>query len=124
MVQPIRSPEDLNALREKAKEELELRGSEKDIVITVHMGTCGIAAGARDVLRTIISELASYGLRDVTVKQSGCAGLCDREPMITIKHKSSGTEYKYGKLDTEKVREIIQKHIISGTPVMDYLISK
>ncbi len=123
MVQPIRSPEDLNKLREKAKENLELRTSEKDLVIIVHMGTCGIAAGARDILKAIISELSIYGIKNVTVKQSGCAGLCDREPMITIKHKSTDTEYKYGKLDAEKVREIIQKHIISGSPIMEYLIS-
>ncbi len=123
MVQPICSPEDLNKLRDKVKEELELRTSEKDLVITVHMGTCGIAAGARDVLKTIIAELSSYGIKNVTVKQSGCAGLCDREPMITIKHKSSGSEYKYGKLNSEKVKEIIQKHILSGSPILEYLIS-
>lgn len=123
MVQPISSPEDLNKLRDKVKEELELRTSEKDLVIIVHMGTCGIAAGARDVLKTIIAELSTYGIKNVTVKQSGCAGLCDREPMITIKHKSSGSDYKYGKLNSEKVKEIIQKHIVSGSPIMEYLIS-
>ena len=51
MAEIIRSPEDLNALREKAREAIDLRSSEKDWVITVHMGTCGIAAGARDVLK-------------------------------------------------------------------------
>ncbi len=119
----IRSPEDLNALREKAIKDIELRSSEKDVVITVHMGTCGIAAGARDVLKNIISELSGMGITNVTVRQSGCAGLCDREPMITITHKSSGAEYRYGKLNIEKIRAIIQQHIAEGKPVMEYLIS-
>lgn len=123
MAQPITSPDDLNKLRQQAQESLELRTSEKDIVITVHMGTCGIAAGARDVLKNIMSELSVQGISTVTVRQSGCAGLCDREPMITVKHKASNTEYRYGKLNAEKVRTIIQQHIISGKPVMEYLIA-
>lgn len=118
----IRSPEDLNALREKAIKDIEIRNSQKDLVITVHMGTCGIAAGAREVLKNIISELSAIGITNVTVRQSGCAGLCDREPMITITHKSSGSEYRYGKLNTEKIREIVKQHVAEGKPVMEYLI--
>ena len=124
MAEIIRSPEDLNALREKAREAIDLRSSEKDWVITVHMGTCGIAAGARDVLKNLVAELSSQGITNVTVRQSGCAGLCDREPMITIVQKSSGGEYRYGKLNVEKIRAIVQQHILSGKPVMEYLISE
>jgi NADP-reducing hydrogenase subunit HndB len=124
MAEIIRSPEDLNALREKAREAIDLRSSEKDWVITVHMGTCGIAAGARDVLKNLVAELSSQGITNVTVRQSGCAGLCDREPMITIVQKSSGDEYRYGKLSIEKIKVIVQQHILSGKPVMEYLISE
>lgn len=118
----ISSPDDLNAIREKAIKDIELRTSEKDWVITVHMGTCGIAAGAREVLKNLVSELSALGITQVTVRQSGCAGLCDREPMITVKHKSSGSEYRYGKLNAEKIRAIVQQHIVEGKPVMEYLI--
>ncbi len=123
MTNIIRSPEDLNSLREKAIKEIDIRGSEKDLVVTVHMGTCGIAAGAREVLKNIVSELSAIGIANVTVRQSGCAGLCDREPMITVTHKSSGAEYRYGKLNAEKIRAIVQQHIAEGKPVMEYLIS-
>ena len=119
----IHSPEELNALREKAIKDIELRSTEKDLVITVHMGTCGISAGAREVLKSIVSELSALGISNVTVRQSGCAGLCDREPMITITHKSSGSEYRYGKLNSEKIRTIVQQHVAEGKPVMEYLIS-
>lgn len=119
----IHSPEELNALREKAIKDIELRTAEKDLVITVHMGTCGISAGAREVLKNIVSELSALGISNVTVRQSGCAGLCDREPMITITHKSSGSEYRYGKLNLEKIRAIVQQHVAEGKPVMEYLIS-
>ncbi|HOK10463.1 MAG TPA: (2Fe-2S) ferredoxin domain-containing protein [Candidatus Hydrogenedens sp.] len=123
MADIIRSPEDLNALKEKALKEINIRSQQKELVVTVHMGTCGIAAGARDVLKNLVAELSSQGIDYVTVRQSGCAGLCDREPMITVLQKSSGTEYRYGKLNAEKVRTIVQQHIISGKPVMEYLIS-
>ncbi len=124
MVELIRSPEDLNALREKARKDIDLRTLEKDWVITVHTGTCGIAAGARDVLKNLVAELTSKGITNVTIRQSGCAGLCEHEPMITILQKSTGKEYRYGKLNLEKIRAIIQQHILSGKPVKEFLITK
>ena len=84
----ISSPEDLNELRKKAKSEIDLREGLKDVRITVHMGTCGIAAGARDVLATIMQELAAAKVDCVTLQQAGCIGFCDQEPMITITNKA------------------------------------
>ncbi len=123
MSKRIASPQDLIALKEKAKADLAIRSGAKDIQITVHMGTCGIAAGARDVLASLVSELQSTRVDTVTVKQSGCAGLCDREPMLTLTD-ASGHQFRYGKLDSHGVHKIIQQHVVGGTPVLDLIVSK
>ncbi len=117
----INSPEDLNNLRNKAKAEIDLREGPKDIRITVHMGTCGIAAGAREVLATIMRELAAVKVDYVTLQQTGCVGLCDQEPMITITNKA-GELYRYGRLDKVKTREIVRNHILRGAVVNECLI--
>ncbi|HNT88323.1 MAG TPA: (2Fe-2S) ferredoxin domain-containing protein [Candidatus Hydrogenedentes bacterium] len=121
MLQKIKSPQDLLALRGKARENLDLRGGPKEIQITVHMGTCGIAAGAREILAAMAAELEAASVKNATLRQAGCAGLCDREPMLTIADKN-GKEYRYGKLDQERVRAIVRQHVVAGNPVMDYLI--
>lgn len=123
MTTKIASPQDLAALREKAREAIALRSGPREIIITVHMGTCGIAAGGRDVLAALATVLDQEGIKNVTLRQSGCAGLCDREPMITLTDKA-GKEYRYGKLNTERIQTIVQEHVVKGNPVMDYLIGK
>jgi NADP-reducing hydrogenase subunit HndB len=123
MTSKLTSPKDLAALREKARAAIALRSGPKEITMTVHMGTCGIAAGAREVLSTLTQCLDQEGVSNVTVRQSGCIGLCDREPMLTMVD-NSGKEYRYGKLNGERIRTIVQKHVMGGSPVMEYLIGQ
>jgi len=123
MAQKLKSPKDLLALKAKAQAEIDLRTGPKEIQITVHMGTCGIAAGARDVLTAFASELEKAKVGNVTLRQTGCAGLCDREPMATLADKA-GQQYRYGKLDARKARTIVSEHVLGGQPVMEYLITK
>jgi NADP-reducing hydrogenase subunit HndB len=123
MSKKIASPADLKAIRDKAKAEVDLRSGPKEIQITVHMGTCGIAAGARDVMSSLMDELGTANTDNVTLRQSGCAGLCDREPMFTLTDKL-GQTFRYGRLDRNKVHKIVQEHILSGNPVVDFLISR
>ncbi|MFP4502446.1 MAG: (2Fe-2S) ferredoxin domain-containing protein [Candidatus Hydrogenedentota bacterium] len=123
MTTKIKSPEDLLALRDKARKNIELRGEPKEMTITMHMGTCGIAAGARDMLAKLGELLASHNVTNVTLRQSGCVGLCDREPMLTLTD-AAGKEYRYGKLTPERLESIVTQHVQGGNPVMDYLIQK
>jgi NADP-reducing hydrogenase subunit HndB len=118
----ITSPADLLALQEKAKSDIGLRSGPKEIKITVHMGTCGIAAGARGVLAGFLTELGNAGVGNASLHQTGCAGLCEEEPMATIA-VPTGEMYRYGLLDGDKVRRIVQEHVVGGTPVADYLIN-
>ena len=121
MAEKIRNPEELKALQERVKGEIDPRTGPKDIRVTVHMGTCGIAAGARDVLGQLAEELTRARAANVTLRQSGCAGLCDQEPTFTVTDKS-GQEFVYGKLDKAKVHHIVQQHVLNGTPVPEHLI--
>jgi NADP-reducing hydrogenase subunit HndB len=121
MTKKITNIEDLKSLRERAKEEIDLRTGPKDMQITIHMGTCGIAAGARDVLTQLADELGRASVDTVTLRQSGCMGLCDQEPMLTLTDRSNKS-YVYGKLNQEKVRKIVQEHVLGGNPVIPYMV--
>ena len=123
MAKKITSLEDLRAVQQAAQKQIDLRSGPKDMRLTVHMGTCGIAAGARDILTAIIQELGGASSEHVSVQQAGCAGLCDREPMITITDKT-GEVFRYGRLDAKKARQIIQQHVAKGTPVTELLMDR
>ena len=117
----IQNAEDLLKFRDQSRAEIDLREGSKDILLTVHMGTCGIAAGARDVLATIVEELGSAGVSRAGVQQTGCVGLCEQEPMLTITDRS-GACFRYGRLDRNKTREIVLNHVLRGVVVHEYLI--
>lgn len=121
MSERIRNVADLKALREKAQGEMGARGDAAAQRINVHMGTCGIAAGAREVLAALADELARAGIKGVLLKQSGCAGLCSHEPMLTLTD-AEGRDYRYGRLDRARVQEIVRQHLVGGHPITQYLI--
>jgi NADP-reducing hydrogenase subunit HndB len=121
MNQKISSPQELLKIREQARQALDVRGGPKEIKITVHMGTCGIAAGARDVMAELADQLDKKGIRNVTLRQSGCIGLCDKEPMLTLTDKS-GRDFLYVELDKAKVRAIVAEHLLGGRPAARYVM--
>ncbi len=115
--------DDLEKIREKAKSITTLReGGPYKTKVTVHMGTCGIAAGARKIMETFLKEVESKGIHDVMLTTSGCAGLCSREPMITVEAIGQ-PPVKYVDLTPEKAKEIFEKHIIGGKPVEKYVLA-
>ena len=77
-------PEDLEKIQERMRASTSLREGAGRARVTVHLGTCGIAAGAREVLQAFLAALKDTGVKDVIVTTSGCAGLCRREPMATV----------------------------------------
>jgi NADP-reducing hydrogenase subunit HndB len=120
MIEKITSPQDLLKMRDQARGGIELRGGPKERQIIVHTGTCGIAAGARDVLAELAAELDRKSVTNVTVRQSGCIGLCDQEPMLTLTDKA-GRNFLYVNLTKDKVREIVAGHLVAGEPVAKYI---
>ena len=120
---PKLKPEDLDKIAEKVKRTTLLREGEGRMRIMVHMGTCGIAAGARTVMKTLLDEIEANDVKDVLVTASSCAGLCSREPMITVEVPDQ-PPVKYVDLTSDKVKEIFSKHIIGGEIVSEFALAQ
>ena len=103
----------LNKLKEKTLSSLNLESSNLQARITVHMGTCGIASGASDILKTLQEEIHMRDIKDVAVTSSGCAGLCSREPMATVELPNT-LPVKYADLTPKKIKIILDKHALGG----------
>ena len=114
--------EDLKRIKESVKGTVNLREGEARVKVTVHMGTCGIAAGARTVMNTLLKEVERRQLTDVILTSSGCAGLCNHEPMMTVEVKEAAP-VKYAQLDAQKTARIFEEHIIGGKVVVEYAMS-
>jgi NADP-reducing hydrogenase subunit HndB len=115
---PKLTVDDLKKIKEEYKAKRTLREETQRVRVTVHMGTCGLAAGAREIMNTIMDELSKADVTDVAVTTSGCAGLCSREPMITVEVVNQ-PPVKYVDLNEEKTRKIVKEHIIGGKVVED-----
>ncbi len=114
----IQTIQDLQKIREKTKAMTVLRDGAGRAKVTVHMGTCGIAAGARSVMESLLDEILKLGLKDVIVTTSGCAGLCNQEPMATVEIEDQ-PPVKYVRLTADKIRRIVSEHIQEGRIVSE-----
>lgn len=119
---PRLSIEDLKRIREDARHTLTLRSGEARAKITVHMGTCGISAGARDVMSALLKEIESSNITDVIVTSSGCAGLCSREPMATVELKGQ-PPVKYVDLKPDRIVRVLKEHVLEGRIVADFALA-
>jgi NADP-reducing hydrogenase subunit HndB len=115
-------PKDLEKIRERMARTMNLRDGDARAKVTVHMGTCGIAAGARKIMSSLLGLLEEKEVSDVVVSTSGCAGLCSREPMMTVELKGEAP-IKYVDLDEEKTRKIFSEHVMSGKVVEEYALA-
>ena len=116
-------PEDLDTISNRMKNTTTLRDGNARAKITVHMGTCGIASGAREIMKAFLAEVESAGADDVILTTSGCAGLCSHEPMATVEMKGE-SPVKYAKLDEAKVKRVFTEHILAGAAVTELAIGK
>ena len=115
-------PEDLDKIREKIKRTIHLREGMARARIVVHMGTCGIAAGARPVMGALIEEVDKRDLKDVIVTISSCAGLCSREPMVTVELQDE-PPVKYVDINPEKARKIFEDHVMGNQVVTEFALA-
>ena len=118
----MKSLEELLAIRDKAKAAMTDReGTGDGIRVVVGMATCGIAAGARPVLNAFVDEVAKRNLKNVTVAQTGCIGMCQYEPIVEV-FEPGKDKVTYVQVRPEKVAEIVASHIVNGNPVVDYTV--
>ena len=118
----MKSLEELLAIRDKAKAAMTDReGTGDGIRVVVGMATCGIAAGARPVLNAFVDEVAKRNLKNVTVAQTGCIGMCQFEPIVEV-FVPGKDKVTYVQVSPEKVAEIVASHIVNGNPVVEYTV--
>ena len=85
------------------------------------MATCGIAAGARPVLSAFVEEVAKRNLKDVSVGQTGCIGVCRLEPLVEV-YIPGQEKVTYVKVKPEMAKRIVSEHLVNGQPVLEYTI--
>ena len=117
----VKSLDDLKKLREQALQKREVKKSEGHAQVIVGMGTCGIAAGARETMKAILETIEKDGLGGIIVTQTGCIGLCEKEPIVQV---IVGNEPKvvYGKVSPDVARQIMKDHVVGGKVVDNHVI--
>lgn len=118
----IKSAEDLRRLKEEAKALTSIRAGQ-GVEIILGMGTCGIAAGAREVMTAILDELAKRDLTDVRVTQTGCIGMCEKEVLVDVVRPGE-KRITYGRVKPQDASRIINSHVINGQIVDDLVVAK
>jgi NADP-reducing hydrogenase subunit HndB len=119
----IKSLDDLKKVREDALRMRQMKASAGNTRITVAMGTCGIAAGARDTMKAILEVIEKQNLKDIVVTQTGCIGLCEKEPIIEIE-LGEKPKVLYGKVSPEVARQIMKEHVQGEKVVQNHVIQK
>jgi NADP-reducing hydrogenase subunit HndB len=118
----MKSLAELAAIREKMQSKVVIREGMGTVRVVVGMATCGIAAGARPVLKAFTEGVNAQGLTDkVSVTQTGCIGICQYEPVVEI-FEEGKEKVTYVKLDEAKAKEIVEKHLKGGQVVTEYTI--
>lgn len=117
----MKSLEELKKLRDEAKKTLDIRKDSQGTRIVVGMATCGISAGARPVLTTLLEEVNKRNLSDIVVTQTGCIGVCRLEPIIEV-YKPGEEKVTYVHMTPEKAKKVIAQHIVNGKVVTNTTI--
>jgi len=117
----MKSLSELEQIKKKAQLDMAARNQSGKRIV-VGMATCGIAAGARPVMATLVEELRTRSIADVSVSMTGCLGLCRLEPIVEV-IEADGNKVTYVKMDSNKAKRVIAEHIINGQVCQDLTIS-
>ena len=115
--------DDLKKIKEKVHKEMSLRDGDRRVKVTVHMGTCGIASGAKEVMDSLLEEIETAKVHDVVVTTSGCMGLCSREPLVTVEVINQDP-IKYEYVNPNKMRQIFKRHVLAGEVQTPFVLAK
>ena len=119
---PKIQPGVLDSIGDKIKRTMLLREGSGRAKVIVHMGTCGIAAGARPVMKALMDEIEKRDVKDVILTISSCAGLCSREPMVTVELQGEPA-VKYVDMTPDKAKEVFAEHVLGGKIVTAYALA-
>ena len=119
----IKSLEELKRVREEALQKRQLKTAPGNVQVIVAMGTCGIAAGARDTIKSVLNFIETEKVSGVTVTQTGCLGLCEQEPILQVV-LGDQPKVMYGKVDARAAEKIMTQHVQQGQPVKENIIQR
>ncbi|MPN31941.1 NADP-reducing hydrogenase subunit HndB [bioreactor metagenome] len=118
----MKTIEELNAIRDRAKAEMTLREDNTEVTrVVVGMATCGIAAGARPVLHGFVEEVNRRKLKNVAVAQTGCIGMCQYEPIVEVLEPGK-EKVTYVKMTVDKVARVVSDHLVNGNIVTEFTV--
>jgi len=118
----VKSLDELKALRDKLKSENDVNLSGEDkIRVVVGMATCGMAAGSRPVLAALSEEVEKRQLQNVAVKQTGCIGFCQFEPIVEV-FQTGREKVTYAVMTPERIARVVNDHIVNGNVVKEFVI--
>lgn len=120
---PKISADDLKKIKGRVHEESALREDGYTVKITVHLGTCGIAAGGEKVYTALKEEMKRSNRTDIRVAISGCMGMCSSEPNVTVRRMGEDA-ILYGRLDAEKMSQIFREHVVNGNVQGDFVVAR
>jgi NADP-reducing hydrogenase subunit HndB len=120
-VEEMKSIQELEEIRKRTLQTLNVRKDRSGTRIVVGMATCGIAAGARPVLTTVMDEVRNNNLSDVVVAQTGCIGVCRLEPIVEV-YKPGQEKVTYVKMTPEKAIRVIREHVMLDKVINEYTI--
>jgi len=116
--------DDLRKLRDEKQKTMNMRDPEnKTSQIIVGMGTCGIAAGAKETFNAIIEELTTQDISNVLVRQTGCMGFCHSEPTVEVIVEGMPPVI-YGNVDATLAKDIISKHVLNKKMIDNHICDK
>jgi NADP-reducing hydrogenase subunit HndB len=115
--------DDLKKIKEETAKSTSLRYGVANVKITVHMGTCGIAAGAREVMNALMEEMAQTDRQDIRVFTAGCMGMCSSEPNVTVEIKGA-QPIVYQKMEANRMRQVFKRHVLLGEVQTDFRLPK
>ncbi len=119
----MKSIEELLAIKEKAQAQMSARDADGNdgIRVVVGMATCGIAAGARPVLKALTEEIAKRNIKNVALTQTGCIGMCQYEPIVEV-YVPGQEKVTYVEMTAEKAAKVVLDHIVNGEVVKEYTV--
>ncbi|KPL21618.1 MAG: NADH dehydrogenase [Anaerolineae bacterium SM23_84] len=117
----LKTIEELQKLREEAQRDIRVR-TETGTKIIVGMGTCGIAAGARETMHAILEELKKREV-DAHVTTVGCIGMCVKEPLVDIE-QAGKPRVTYSNVHPDMVPRLIEEHLINGRVVEEWVVGR
>ena len=117
----VKSVDDLKKIKEQATQKRDIKTAAGQAQVTVAMGTCGIAAGARETMKAVLDTIETDNLQGIIVTQTGCIGLCEWEPIVQV---TIGDQPKvtYGKVTPERAKEILKEHVVGGQVIKSLVV--